>query len=167
MNKLLDWLDGASSPSDLRYEINQARAIREWALAQLNVSVGDQVRIAVDLNINGQDSWGWMPSKEALAKGATATVVSIDFNQYCNDGAGAWQAGIRLDREWSTGSTRRDGSVTRYWCGPAAETPEGYEPPSPYDQEKYPQGRRHTFAMQVHKLERVAASHPVYQGEAT
>lgn len=154
MNKLLDWLEAAPSGGELRHEIKQAAAIRAWCYRQLGIEVGDRVRIAVDLNITATDAWGWLPYTEALAKGATATVVDIDFNPYCNDGEGGWQAKIRLDREWSTGSPLRDGTVKRYWHGPTAETPEGYEPPSPYDQEKYPLGRKHTFAIQTHKLER-------------
>lgn len=126
----------------LKYEIRRLQAVYSWALERCGVDyrTGDRVVIAADFPRNN----GWAAYREALARGATATVREIEFNEYSK----AWQATIVLDREWSVG---REGGV-RYWNGPAAETPDGMEPPSVSEQEQYPEGRKHTFSLRVEWL---------------
>ena len=80
-----------------------------------------------------------MALPECLIPGATAEVVDIKFSPYL----GGWRVDIRLDQEWSVGE---DGwpepTVKRYWHGSLDTTPDGYIPPSAFNQQHYPQGRR-------------------------
>jgi hypothetical protein len=147
VSAVVEWLKQAPSVNDLRWEIEKAAAIRAWCLRQVGVGEGDRVLIRRDLGIHRAS--GWWPYREALAEGATGTVVDIDFNPYSDDGRGAWQAQVRLDREWSYSETLGQ----RFWHGRADETPQGYEPPSSYERENYPDGRRHVFAIRVDDLE--------------
>ena len=126
----------------LKYEIRRLRAVYTWALERCGVDyrAGDRVVIAADCPRNN----GWAGYREALARGATATVREIEFNEYSN----GWQATIVLDREWANG--REEG--VRYWHGPAADTPDGMQPPSAYDQEHHPEGRKHTFSLRAEWL---------------
>jgi hypothetical protein len=139
---LLDWLDAI--PRDASYEIDNMRAIREWALDSLDLGYGpgDKVEFVKAPNTDN----GWSTYREALVVGATATVTEIGFNGHWK----YWYADIVLDREWATGS----GGYGPWWNGPADETPDGMEPPSAYDQEHHPGGRKHTFSMPVKYLRR-------------
>lgn len=149
IDDVLDTLAGINT-QDLRWQIKQFRAIRDWAVKQAcDFDAGDRVEIQPSLHI-ASDS-GWWHYREALAPGATATVTAIDFNSHY----GYWAADIILDREWSVSTFQGE---TRYWDGPASETPAGYKPPSNFDQEKYPDGRKHTFAMPVKHLRRSDAA---------
>jgi hypothetical protein len=149
---------GALADADIRYEIEKLRAIRRWAFDQIGIdyAVGDRVRIKKGYQprqhfADGQRH-GWWPYRECLVAGATATVTKIDFNA----SHGYWYADIVLDREWSVGDNpdtcRFD---VRHWHGPADDTPDGMEPPSKFDQEHYPEGRKHTFSFKAEMLERV------------
>jgi hypothetical protein len=144
---------GALSAGDLRCELSKLRAIRDWAYEQAGIGFkeGDRVRIrdgyAVSrLNRDGSFN-GWWAYRECLAGGALATAVTIDFSSWSR----AWYADVRLMREWSV--SEMSGRDVRYWHGPASDTPDGYKPPSPFDQEHYPEGLRHTFGMRVTNLE--------------
>lgn len=148
---LIEWLDAMPSKQDIAWQMKKAQAIHDWCLRDLGFAVGDRVRIKDDLKI-AQDS-GWDSYRECLAVGALGEVRKIDFNQFSKVGIGAWHADIRLDREWSvSGYPVPHG--TRYWHGPVADTPAGYKKPSKYDQEHYPLGDRHLFAILVENLER-------------
>lgn len=135
----------------LRYELTKLRAVRDWALDHVGIdyAVGDHVRIKADWRL-GEGS-GWRPYREALTPGAGATVNRIDFNE----AHGYWYADIVLDREWSV-ALKSDGASPdrRWWHGPAGETPEGMEPPTKSDQERHPQGRKHTFMFPATALEK-------------
>ncbi len=147
LGKVLDVLAGIDQQA-IRYEVKKLRAIRDWALSQLNLGygVGDRVRIVDGWTFDPVKSPGWAAYREVLSPGARATVLEIDFNAV----HGYWYADIMLDREWSTSSDGR-----RWWHGPVEETPEGMDPPSAFDQERYPAGRKHTFALRATALERV------------
>lgn len=139
----------------LRYEITKLEKIREWALTQIGVDyeVGDRVVIAepytVKQRLSDGHPNGWWPYRECLVAGVKATVHAIDFNGVL----GYWYADIVLDREWSV---HEDGDrVTRYWNGPVADTPEGMTPPSPYNQEHYPEGRRHRWSFEAALLRKI------------
>lgn len=148
MSELLDVLEKLNT-QDLKRELTKLRAIKDWALLQAcGFGVGDKVEILDSLEIDS--SSGWWTYREALAPGAVGTANEIDFNAHY----GYWYGSVVLDREWSCGSAN-DG--TRYWHGPAESTPEGYNPPSKYERETYPDGRRHTFWIPVRHLRTVAA----------
>lgn len=138
----------------LSYELRKYQAIRKWALAQCGAdfTTGDRVRIkdgyAVPERFADGTYHGWWHKRECLAPGALATVREIDFNEYY----GYWYATIMLDREWSVNET--GDKEWRHWNGPVADTPEGFEPPSAYEQREYPEGRKHTFSFDVKWLER-------------
>jgi hypothetical protein len=145
--ELLDTLASVDQ-QELHYELKKLRAIRAWALDKLCLTyeVGDVVEIASTWHLDLNKSPGWAVYKEALAPGARAKVLRIDFNSV----HGYWYTDIALEREWSYVK-----SVTeeeRWWHGPIAETPEGMHSPTPYDQEHYPNGRKHTFAFPATKL---------------
>lgn len=143
LDRLLDVI--ASVPEQtLRYEVRKLRAIREWALDQVGVdyAVGDAVRIVAGFRVNPVKSYGWAGYQEALAAGARAKVVAIDFNISRR----RWYVQIVLDREWSVTTVE---STRRWWHGPADETPEGFEPPDAYEREHYSRGRKHTFTLLV------------------
>jgi hypothetical protein len=144
---------------EIDYEIRKLQAVYEWALDRCGVdfTVGDRVRIkegyVVKERFSDGHPNGWWPLRECLVPGATAQVRAIDFN-------GAhhyWYADIVLDREWSVHAPRsRDGKEVRYWAGRAEDTPEGMTPPSTYDQEHHPDGRRHLFSFDVEWLEKAS-----------
>ena len=139
---LIESTDGNS----LKYEIKVLRAIKAWAIKQAcDFTVGDRVEMTGSLHLDSLG--GWAPYAETMAPGATAVVQRIDFNEYHD----YWYADIIFDREWSVGGG------LRHWNGPVAETPEGFEPPTRWNQEAYPEGRKHTFAMPVRHLRRVVA----------
>lgn len=130
--------------SSIAYELKKLRAIRAWAMRRLGVDyvVGDRVAIA-KVVVSGSSS-GWWPYREALAPGALAVVQDIDYNTLLDE----WDVAIQLDREWSV-HERHGGGTVRFWNGAFRDTPEGMEPPSKYDRENSPEGRRHAFTMRV------------------
>lgn len=141
--------------SDWKYQLEKFQAITAWAIKQAcTFSEGDRVVIAKDLNITQEESWGWMPYREALAVGQTGTVQRIDFNTHW----GYWYAEVILDREWSV--SKHAGEIVRHWRGPVGETPPGYAPPSQYNQEHYPEGKRGIFCIPVKYLARAPEDHP-------
>jgi hypothetical protein len=151
LDDLITWL-GKLDIRDLRYELEKLRALREWALDRAGVDYeeGGAVRVrsgyaVARLNKDGSPN-GWWHYRECLAGGALGTVTRIDFSPHQM----AWYAGFRPDREWSVSET--GGKTVRRWHGPVADTPEGYEPPSAFDQENYPDGRKHIFSMRAEDL---------------
>lgn len=151
---------GNINTSAIRSDLERLRAVEDWALRHIGIdySVGDEVVILTDLCTKPD---GWWPYREALAAGQKAQVTSIGFNRFGD----CWQAHIVLDDEWSIGEAlRRDEPPIRYWHGPADRTPEGFRPPSPFDQENHPEGRKHTFAVAASRLAKV--SHPGSQDGA-
>lgn len=149
VDEILDTISGIDTQK-LRYEIQNLRAIREWALKQTGMDFveGDRVVIAEDLDIK-PDS-GWWHYRETLAKGQTGIVKQIGFNDWHS----YWYASFVPDQEWAITSWPTD-AVLRYWHGPREATPEGYNPPSDYEAEHYPEGRKHTFSMNVKRLRKV------------
>lgn len=140
---------GAVDTTSIRYQAEKLNAIRDWAVAQLPVAVGDAVTLTRDLGTS--PSHGWHHFREALTAGARATVVELDYSVI----AKRWQVGIHLDRQWSVSAYAFAG-VTRYWDGPAADTPAGYVPPSTYDQEQHPQGKRSRFYVELGDVAKAA-----------
>jgi hypothetical protein len=152
LDDLIERVD-ALSAGDFRYELKKLRAIRDWAYEQAGIGFkeGDRVSIrdgyAVS-RLNRDNSFnGWWHYRECLAGGALATAVTVDFSPMHQE----WYADVRLDREWAVSEI--GGRDVRHWHGPAGQTPAGYERPTPFDQEHYPEGRRHTFSMRVTDLE--------------
>lgn len=160
LDDMLDVLDRLDV-NKFKWDLTKLKAIRAWALdrAGVDYDVGDKVRIKDTYRMNpthsdGQAN-GWWHYRECLVPGATATVMKIDFNPYHG---GYWTATIKLDREWSVGENPDTCKYdVRRWHGSAADTPDGMEPPSGYDQENYPEGRKHTFAFDAEMLSRVPA----------
>jgi hypothetical protein len=156
VGELLECL-GAIDLQALRYELEKLRAAREWAFRQAGIDYeeGGKVRLRDDYRVSAQNRDGspngWWPYRECLTGGATGTAVRIDFSPHHM----AWFTDFRPDREWSV-SERGGGEAVRYWHGPAAETPASYEPPTAFDQERYPEGRRHVFGMLAADLAREA-----------
>jgi hypothetical protein len=144
LTKLADALTGTSM-GEVQYALRRLRAVERWALSQQPVAAGDWVRIVHEIDFSR--ARGWSAARECLAVGATAEVKDVYFNTH----DGRWYAGIILDREWTVSTL--SGEVRRYWHGAAEETPEGFTPPSPYDQEHHPAGRKHLYAMPVSWLE--------------
>jgi len=151
LDDLVSWLDKINT-QEFRYELEKLRAIRRWAFerAGIDYDEGDQVRIDGDYAVSRQNRDGspngWWHYRECLAGGSLGTVVRIDFSPHHM----AWYADFQPDREWSVDES---GSRTvRRWHGPVADTPEGHEPPSRYDQEQHPDGRKHTFSMRAENL---------------
>lgn len=143
----LDMLDMIASveTGKIRYEVENLRKIKVWALDHLGVDyrAGDHVKIVQPIPT---DNDGWHASREALHVGARGVVREIDFN----GSWGYWQALFVPDREWTVSEW---GSGTRrYWHGPAIETPDGFQPPTKYDQEHHPEGTRHSYAFRVEWL---------------
>jgi hypothetical protein len=153
LSDLIAWLDKLNI-QDLQYELKKLRALREWALGQAGIDYeeGSKVRVDDDYVVPSRNSDGspngWWHYRECLEGGALGTVVRIDFSPHQM----AWYADFRPDREWSV--DQMGGETVRYWHGPAADTPEGYKPPTSFDQEHYPDGRKHTFSMRAENLHR-------------
>lgn len=140
----------AADLSAVQAELRNLRAVAAWALRQAcDFGEGDQVVIAEPVNADN----GWSPYRECLAVGATAVAKSIRFSERHD----TWVADIVLDREWEVGVEWSGVEVVRHWHGPAADTPDGMEPPRDYDRKHYPDGRKHTFAMRVGRLRRADA----------
>lgn len=140
LHDLLDLLK-RTRPETLRHEVENLEAIRDWAQRQAfgDVKPGDVVKIAEGFRIARGPESGWWHYRECLAPGSGAEVTEIKFSTV----HGRWYALIRPLRQWSVGGFRDP--EERHWHGPAADTPEGMEPPSEFDQEHYPEGRKHTF----------------------
>jgi len=144
----------------IRFELRTLRRESEWARAQLPVREGDRVRIVVDVPAGPPRAPGWYAYREALHVGALATVRRVALGGRDEP---RWYADVVLDRQWSV-TEPLGGGVKRYWHGPSAETPDGYEMPSSYDQEHYPEGRRGVFSLRLEWLARVESQ--AGQGEA-
>jgi len=122
-----------------RFELKTLYAIREWAMRKAGIDFveGDTVVIVQDIRTDN----GWSSYKEALVRGATGTVIKIDFYK-------GWYALVALDRAWTV-NILPNGPMTRCWKGRAEDTPEGMEPPTEFDQEHHPQGKRKSFMLDV------------------
>lgn len=131
----------AADLAAVQRELRHLREIRDWAVAQTGFADGDRVIIDEEMPCPG----GWAHKAEGLQGGA-ATIQRLDFDAR----SGRWYADVVLDREWSVSTVA--GETRRYWKGPVAETPPGMEPPSAYDQERHPEGRKHTFMVGVRWL---------------
>ena len=137
----------------LRHELDTLEAVRDWAMEQLGVDyrIGDTVVITDDTPSGVPRDNGWYPYREALAPGRTGTVRDITFSTTRK----RWYADVAMTHTWSVHERDhhgRDGLThthTRYWNGPADETPDGHEPPSAYDQEHHPNGKTKLFFMNV------------------
>jgi hypothetical protein len=148
-DELFAWLKAMPNTGDISYALRKADQIKAWCLRSLDFKVGDRVRIAQPV-YDPDRSPRWAPYREALAVGRTGIVHDIDFNPYSGE-FGGWSAAVKLDHEWSVSDWK---GCTRWWSGPAETTPERFNPPSQYDQEKHPEGRMHTFGISVERLER-------------
>lgn len=137
--------DIAQAVSEMGKELQHLRKVEAWALRNLGIDyeVGDRVTLVGTIDF--EEAYGWAHYRECLVPGATGVITEIQFNEFSNAGKGAWQAAFMPDREWSIGEW--GGKVRRYWNGKAEDTPPGYEPPSKFDQETYPEGRHHHFWM--------------------
>lgn len=120
--------------SGIWWELEQLRAIKEWALGQLPVKAGDRARIRDGFTVTKEHTPGWWSNRECLVPGALCTVIEVDYNSHYR----FWQAGIKLDREWAVWEDR--GAVTRHHY--ASE----------------PEDTRHIFFMNVKWLEPEAAT---------
>jgi hypothetical protein len=153
LGDLIAWLDKLNI-QDLQWELKKLRALREWALEQAGIDYeeGAKVRIDDDYVVSSRNKDGspdgWWHYRECLAGGAVGTATRIDFSPHQM----AWYVNFRPDREWSV--DQMDGKTVRYWHGPVADTPEGHKPPTAFDQEHYPDGRKHTFSMRAEDLRR-------------
>jgi hypothetical protein len=137
----------------LHYEVKVLRAIKDWAMQQLNVDYKPGDRVVIVSNGPSGVGGGWAGYSEALAPGQMGVAGEIGFNTH----SGRWYVMVGLDRSWET-SHNHDGMATRYWNGPAAETPPGFKPPSAFDQERNPEGRVKWFAMQLGWVRKIDVS---------
>ena len=93
--------DIAKDSSSFKWEVEKLYAVREWALEQQPVKVGDHVRIRETVcfdkpqHSNGSTN-GWYPYRDALAIGATAVVKDVAFSPHHK----GWYADVVLDSEW-------------------------------------------------------------------
>lgn len=144
---------------ELRSEIRNLRAIRDWALANLRLDYQPGDRVVITSEDPSTRGGGWSRYSEALAPGQTGIAGEITFSEHSQN----WSCLVAMDRCWSTSENPRwDGppDVTRYWKGPASETPDGYEPPSDYERRQHPTGRTKHFAMNVHWLAKAPTDSP-------
>ena len=140
----------------IRSEVANLRAIKAWSLKQLGMDfeVGDRVAIVDDQPSSVGRNSGWYAYREALAVGQTGIAKEVFFN----DSHGIWQVEVAMDRTWTI--DERDAFTghgyqtvyTRYWNGPADETPEGFVAPSKFDQERCPGGKVKHFYLNVRWL---------------
>lgn len=156
MTALDEALDAINSINlqNLRSEIDNLRAIKAWALQQLGVDYqpGDRVVIVDDYPSSVGKGHGWYHYREALAPGQTGIAGEIFFNAT----HGIWQVDVGMDRTWSV-SEEWNGAKIRYWNGPAAETPDGYVPPTKFDQERHPDGKVKHFFMEISRVAKADA----------
>lgn len=136
----------------LRSEVDNLRAIKAWAVQQLAIDYkpGDRVRIVSEDPADTKLGHGWYHYREALAPGQTGIVGEIFFNA----AHGVWQVDVGMDRTWSVHD--HGGKQIRYWNGPADETPDGYVPPTDFDQERHPHGRVKHFFLLVDEVARAS-----------
>ncbi|MGR3875749.1 hypothetical protein ACUXZZ_45270 (plasmid) [Streptomyces graminifolii] len=151
MKTLRDTVDALSQVSiqNLRNELDDLEAIREWAMEQLDVDYrpGDRVTINAHISSLADAASGWYAYREALAPGQEGTAGDIQYDR-CRK---RWYVLVGMDRTWSVHERGWGPNTTqiRFWNGPAAETPDGYEPPSQHDQEHHPDGKIKHFYMDV------------------
>lgn len=142
---------------NLRSELDTLEAIRDWAMDQIGVDykVGDRVTITDAAPSEVDRTNGWYAYREALAPGQGGTVADIIFNRHSKQ----WVTCVAMDRTWSVHEHGYGlGAKTiRYWNGPASETPDGYEPPSKYNQERHPDGKVKHFYMRATYLAKATA----------
>lgn len=147
---------------EIRSEVTNLRAIKAWSLKQLGMDfeIGDRVQIIDDQPSSVGRESGWYSYREALAVGQTGIAEEVFFNA----SHGIWQIDVAMDRTWSVHDrdvfTGRgyEKVYTRYWNGPASETPEGFDAPSKFDQEKWPHGKVKHFFLNVRWLAKAPAS---------
>jgi hypothetical protein len=135
-------------------DLERLRAIEQWALDSLRLDHKPGDRVVITSPEPSNVGEGWHQYREALAPGQTGIAQEIRFNRYCN----CWQVLVGLDRSWSV-HTESD-RTTRYWNGPASETPDGHTPPSAFDQEHHPNGRTKHFAMNVRWVRKADTGKP-------
>jgi len=145
---LLDKLASVNTQT-LRYEVEKLRAIKTWALDHLGIDYKPGDTVVITSPKPSQVGGGWDRYREALAPGQTGTAGEITFNPHGK----RWQCTVVMTRTWTV-NEQRDGlghlrETTRRWKGPADETPDGFEPPSPYDRQRYPDGEPVHFFMDV------------------
>lgn len=136
--------------SRTRTELRQLLEIRDWAVRSLGLDYQINDRVVICSEEPAAVGAGWEAYSEALAIGREGIAREISFNSF----AGKWQVLLAMDRAWST-HIERGRKTTRYWKGPASETPEGYEPPTDYDQNVHPYGKIKLFAMNVHWVKKL------------
>jgi hypothetical protein len=154
LRDLLAWM-GNLNTQDFQWQLKKLNAMRSWAMekAGIDFEVGDAVVIAPGFVVRSRNADnspnGWWGYRECLNEGATGVAHDIDFSPHIN----TWVVDFKLDREWSISEFA--GDTSRYWHGMVGDTPPGYRPPSSYDQEHYPEGRRHIFSMRASDLRKV------------
>ena len=159
LGDLIGWLSQLNT-QEMDWELRKLTALREWALEQAGIDYaeGDAVVLAPDFRVDQRNpdgtANGWWSYRECLAPGAKGTAVRIDFSPRYK----RWAVDFRPDREWSVGQVH--GQPARWWHGPAADTPSGYEEPSSFDRENYPAGRRHVFMMWASDVRKAPALTP-------
>lgn len=129
--------------TSLKHEVEKLRAIEKWALSNLGIDYKTGDRVAIVDARPSQSTNGWKVYAEALAVGQTGIAGRIEFNEFRD----RWDVMVGMDRCWSTSvhDWRKPPATVRYWCGPADETPDGFERPSYYP----PEGKIKWFAMPV------------------
>lgn len=150
LDDLLDALENIDGGS-IRSEIRNLRAVKWWALERAGIDYGvdDRVMIRNGFRVDLKKSPGWVGYEEALCAGALAVVRTIEFDVARK----LWYVTIRLDREWVvTPPLHEESGVKRWWHGSYESTPVDYEPPSDFERERYPEGRKHTFALRCENV---------------
>lgn len=135
----------------LKSEVENLRAIKEWALRSLGIDYETGDRVQIVSPEPSSRGGGWACYSEALSQGQSGVAGAISFNQF----SGHWYVLVGLDRGWST-STRGYGATLRterYWWGPADQMPEGYERYA-FDP---PEGKVKYFALRVDWVAKVAS----------
>ena len=79
------------TPGDGEFHLRTLLKIRDWAVAQQPVQVGDRVRL--DAEVDFDAAHGWRPWRELLRPGALGTVEEISFNGVHD----YWGATVRFD----------------------------------------------------------------------
>lgn len=151
MSAILDELV-ALDLRELKSEVDNLRAIKTWALANLGIdyTAGDRVRIVSPEPSSRGD--GWACYSEALAVGQTGIAGEITFNRWAK--TPHWDVLVGMDRCWSTHERDwGDRQTVRYWRGPAAEVPPGFTVPDGYP----PEGRAKWFSMRLSWVTKDAA----------
>ena len=106
---------------DLRREVENLEAIREWAIRRAaSYGVGDRVQIVAPIPFGTPGNRnGWWPYREALAIGATGAAGEFWF---INSDKQKWCVDFCPDRAW----TYHEDTGVRRWKGPEGQRPEGY-----------------------------------------